>query len=79
MDLGKKIGLDDEIAGPRINRYENGVMVPDIATATKIAHALGVPLPAMFTDNDRMAEMIARFAKLSAAGKRPPTSPSLSF
>lgn len=59
------MGLPDDVASTRINRYEKAVRAPDIATAEGIAEQLDIPLPALVARDDRMARMIARFALLS--------------
>jgi len=64
--LGIKVGLDEFVASTRINRYEQGVHEADIATATRLAAVMQVPLPYFYANEDRMARMILAFAQLSS-------------
>ena len=69
QDLGTSAGLDPFVASTRINRYEVGVHQPDLATAERIAEALKVPLPYLFTADERLARAILAFDQLSAKQK----------
>lgn len=62
-DLGVRMGLSPDVASARINRYEQGVHVPDLDTLDAMAKELGVPLPALFAEG-AMAELITAFARL---------------
>lgn len=62
-DLGVRMGLPPDVASARINRYEQGVHVPDLDTLDAMAKELGVPLPALFAEG-AMAELITAFARL---------------
>lgn len=64
-ELGVRMGLPPDVASARINRYEQGVHVPDLDTLTAMAKELGVPLPALFAD-DRTGELIVGFSQLPA-------------
>lgn len=66
-ELGRRIGMDPNKGGPRINQYENGVHVPHLETAEAIAKELGVPLAYLFADSERLARLILAFAHMSAA------------
>ncbi|UYK71785.1 helix-turn-helix domain-containing protein [Xanthomonas sacchari] len=68
--LGVAAGLSVDVARVRINRYEKGGRECDLRTAQRLADALGLPLPALFTDEDDLAEMIILFSKLSAGQRR---------
>jgi transcriptional regulator with XRE-family HTH domain len=68
-DLGIKAGLDPFVASTRVNRYENGVHEPDMATVGRLAAALNVPAAYLFAEDDRLARMILAFEQLSAAEK----------
>jgi transcriptional regulator with XRE-family HTH domain len=68
-ELGILAGLDPFVASTRINRYEQGVHAADLATAKRLAKALGVPLAYLYADSDRLARMIRAFSKLDAAGQ----------
>ncbi len=63
-ELGKRLELEEDVASARINRYERGVHLPDLVTAEKIAHELGVPLAYLVTSDERLAEIILRLSKL---------------
>lgn len=64
-DLGVAMGLPNEVASTRINRYETGKHMPDIRAAEKLAAALGIPLPALLSEDDGLAFLIIGFARLS--------------
>jgi transcriptional regulator with XRE-family HTH domain len=66
-ELGILAGLDPFVASTRINRYEQGVHAADLATAKRLAKALGVPLAYLYADNDRLARMIRAFSALDVA------------
>ena len=53
-------------ASTRFNRYEKGVYEPDMETMARIADALNVPLPWLFTSDENLAELILNFATLSS-------------
>lgn len=65
--LGEAIGLDPGVASTRINRYELGVHQPDLDTSARLAKVLGVPLAYLYAQDDRLAQMILAFSKLSKA------------
>lgn len=67
--LGREIGLPDETASTRINRYERGVSEPDLRTAEAMAKALGVSLSYLLAPDDRTAQLLKAFDGLSAAQK----------
>jgi transcriptional regulator with XRE-family HTH domain len=66
-ELGRRIGMDPNKGGPRINQYENGVHLPHPETAEAIAKELGVPVAYLFADSERLARLILAFAQMSAA------------
>ncbi len=68
--LGVNAGIDEFVAGTRINRYEKGVHTPDIITGWNIARVLGLPLAWFFADDDRLARMIDAFSTLSARNQK---------
>ncbi|EGT5658695.1 helix-turn-helix transcriptional regulator [Citrobacter braakii] len=53
-------------ASTRFNRYEKGVYEPDMETMARIADALNVPLPWLFTSDENLAELILNFDMLSS-------------
>ena len=68
-ELGVRMGLPEDVASTRINRYERDIHAPDIETAEKMAHELGVPLAYLLTQDERLAEAILKFSRLSVAGQ----------
>ena len=66
-ELGILAGLDQFVASTRINRYEQGIHAADLATAKRLAKAVGVPLAFLYADNDRLARMIKAFSKLEVS------------
>lgn len=68
-ELGIQAGLDPFVASTRINRYEQGVHEPDLATLARLAEAMNVPAAYLLAEDERLARMILSFEKLSAAQK----------
>lgn len=68
-ELGVRMGLPEDVASTRINRYEKAVHAPDIETAEKMAHELGVPLAYLLTQDERLAEAILKFSQLPVAAQ----------
>lgn len=68
--LGIKMGIPEELASPRINRYEHAVHAPDAQTLLEMAKVLGVPPGFLITADDRMAELILGFARLSTKAQQ---------
>lgn len=62
--LGVAIGLDEESSSARISRYETGTHEPPFATAANLATVLGVPAAYFYCDDDRLADLLIRFASL---------------
>lgn len=62
--LGQEIGLPDETASARINRYERGVSEPDLRTAEAMAQALGVSLSYLVAPDERTARLLLAFGAL---------------
>jgi transcriptional regulator with XRE-family HTH domain len=50
----------------RINQYERGVHTPDHATACKLARVLRVPTAFLYSDDDRIAELLLAVEHLTA-------------
>lgn len=61
--LGIAAGIDQFVASARINRYEQAVHEPDIATAERLADALRIPLPYFFAKDDQLADLILKFGE----------------
>ena len=64
-ELGLRMGLPEDVASTRINRYEKGVHAPDIETAERMAEELGVPLAYLLTQDERLASAILMFSELT--------------
>lgn len=64
-NLGIEAGLDRFVASARVNRYEKGTHEPPSNVAAKLAEVLGVPLAYLYSEDERLAEVIALFAKAS--------------
>lgn len=65
--LGVLIGLAEDVASTRINRYEEGVHDCDLATASKIAKILGVPLASLYAERESVAKAIAALSAMTDA------------
>jgi transcriptional regulator with XRE-family HTH domain len=63
-ELGVRMGLPEDVASTRINRYEKGVHAPDLDTMERMAHELGVPVAYLLTKDERLAGMILGFSEL---------------
>ena len=66
-ELGRRIGMKDDAASPRINQYETGTHVPRSETVEAIARELKIPVAYLFADGERLARMILAFSQLPAA------------
>ena len=62
--LGSRMGLPDETASTRVNRYELGKSEPDLRTAQAVADALGVSLSWLVCTEVRLGQMIEGFSRL---------------
>lgn len=67
--LGLKAGLDQFVASTRINRYERGIHEPDLAMVASLAEALKVPVAYLFAEDERLANMILAFDRLTVSEK----------
>ncbi len=64
------MGLPEDVAGVRINRYERAVHDCDTETAQKMAKALGVSLAYLYAETDELAELIKEFTSLSSGEQK---------
>ena len=64
-ELGRRIGLSEDVVSNRVTRYESGASEPDFETVRKLAHALGVPVAYLLADTDLLGEIILAAAALS--------------
>jgi transcriptional regulator with XRE-family HTH domain len=69
-NLGVLIGLDESSSRARISRYELGVHEPPVATARLIAHALNVPLPYLYCEDDDVAALLLAIFELPKGARR---------
>lgn len=66
-ELGRRIGMKDDAASPRINQYESGTHVPRQETVEAIARELKIPVAYLFAEGERLARLIFAFAQLPVA------------
>ena len=69
-DLGIKIGIDPSSASGRMNHYETGRHMPDIAILKKMATELNVPVNYFFCESEESATLACLIDKLDENGKR---------
>lgn len=67
--LGVLIGMDENSASGRMNHYEKGRHIPDLATLKKIADELNVPLNYFFCEDEATAELVIEISKLDEEKK----------
>ena len=70
VDVGVQMGIPEESSSARVNRWEKGVHPPSLKSAEELAEVLGLPLPALVSRDDLMAEVIAGFALLPEAEQK---------
>lgn len=68
--LGILIGMDENSASGRMNHYEKGRHIPDLATLKKIADELNVPLNYFFCEDDESARLAIEVSKLQSEQKK---------
>lgn len=64
-ELGIMAGLDEFVAGPRINRYEGGIHKADYLIAQRLAEVLDLPTAYFYTEEDSLAELIQLYHRMS--------------
>ena len=64
--LGVRMGIPEETASARINRYERGTSEPDLRTAEQLADALGVSLSWLVCTDHKLAAVIESFSGLDS-------------
>lgn len=69
-DLGIKIGMDPSSASGRMNHYETGRHMPDLATLKKLALSLDVPVNYFFCESAESATLASLIDKLDDEEKR---------
>ncbi|MFT3857679.1 MAG: helix-turn-helix transcriptional regulator [Aquabacterium sp.] len=68
--LGIASGLDEFVASPRVNRYEQGVHQPDYLMSQRMAEVLNVPVAYLYCDDEKLASMLVAFHRAPLALKR---------
>lgn len=63
--LGVMIGLDEGCSSARMSRYENGIHEPPFVIAEQIAKVLGLSACYFYCSDDRLAEIILNYSKLT--------------
>ena len=61
--------MDENSASGRMNHYERGRHIPDLATLKKIADELNVPLNYFFCEDETTAELVIEISKLDEEKK----------
>ena len=69
-ELGRRIGLSEDVVSSRVTRYERGTSEPDFGTASKLAKELGVPLAYLVADSEILADIILSAASLPPTEQR---------
>ena len=64
-DLAIQAGIDPSSASSRVNHYEQRRHAPDFQIAGQLANCLGVPVTYFYAADDRLAEMILSFDRLT--------------
>jgi transcriptional regulator with XRE-family HTH domain len=67
--LGIQAGLDEFVAGTRINRYEGGVHKADYQIAQRLAEVLDVPTAYFYAEDDVLAELMLIYHRLGGKKK----------
>ncbi|WP_272948300.1 MULTISPECIES: helix-turn-helix domain-containing protein [Xanthomonas] len=69
-EIGRRIGLSEDVVSSRVTRYELGTSEPDFETAGKLAKELNVPLAYLLADSDALADIILAVAGMSPSEQR---------
>lgn len=69
-ELGVRAGVDESVAGPRINQYENGVHQPRQEMVLELANALGVPAAFLSTKDELLARLLLAWPGLTGEQRR---------
>ncbi|QLG88774.1 helix-turn-helix transcriptional regulator [Chitinibacter bivalviorum] len=70
LQLGVRMGMDENSASARLNQYEKGKHAPDYDTMKRMAEELGVPVAYFFCETELEASLVKEMSKLSDDGKR---------
>ena len=68
--LGILAGLEESSSSARISRYENGIHEPPMKFAKELARVLSVPVAFLYCDDDRLADIILSYSKMSEGNRR---------
>lgn len=68
--VGVAIGIEESSSRARISRYELGVHEPPVATARRIAEALGVPLAYLYCEDDAIAALLLALHRLPTKARQ---------
>ncbi|WP_039057645.1 helix-turn-helix transcriptional regulator [Enterobacter sp. Bisph1] len=68
--LGILAGIDEFVASPRINRYENGIHQANIEIVQQLARVLEVPVAYFYADDDELASVIALWHKTDSKKRK---------
>ena len=68
--LGIKAGLDQFVASPRINRYEQGVHHADYPMSLRLAAVMGVPVAYLYCDDEEVARLLLAFNRAPRTARR---------
>lgn len=69
-ELGRRMGLSEDVVSSRVTRYERGTSEPDFQTASLMARELDVPLAYLVADSDVLADIILAADALSATEQK---------
>ena len=68
--LGILAGIDEFVASPRINRYENGIHQANIEIVQQLARVLEVPVAYFYAEDDELASVIALWHEIDARKRK---------
>jgi transcriptional regulator with XRE-family HTH domain len=69
-ELGRRIGLTEDVVHSRVARYELETSEPDFATTQRLAQELGVPVAYLLADTEALAQIVLAAAVLSPSKQR---------
>ncbi|MBM5572094.1 MULTISPECIES: helix-turn-helix domain-containing protein [Deefgea] len=69
VQLGVRIGMDENSASARMNQYEKGKHAPDFDTMKRMAEELGVPVAYFFCETELDAKLMQMLHLLSKQQK----------
>ena len=68
--LGVLAGLEESSSSARISRYESGIHEPPAKFVEKLAQVLGVPVAYLYCNDDRLAEIILAYSRMTEEGRQ---------